>query len=418
VIIPRLELLREAFQERMLPRYDERLVIDYDNPAPPDKDLQLEYVKAAPWALSHGQWLERMGEQELPEEQAEVHAVPQGMRFVADLTELEDEPEPESAPVPPGPTDAELDEIEAEQTVEAALQRAPVQKGPDPLRELQRLIDGLEVEFAAAIRQALASVKDTIDMDTLEQIITQAVASRLEEAIPLLDMEEGVRLAWGEMAPTAMAEAGEIAQRTLEIGFGLGERLEVYGHAAQAWVAEHGSELVTVVREETKAALQEKLNSILQQGFAEGRSARDLAREIEQIAGLDRQSAAFFDKQVAKWREEGLSESVIQRRADRLYREKLKLRGKRIATTEVGKAANQGQHEVHKQALQQNVVPSTTQREWMPRLGNVCPICESMRGQKVGINENFVARENGQQYFLPPAHVMCNCAIRLISPEV
>ena len=52
VIEPRLELLRSILQERLVPEFDDRLIIDFDSPVADDKAHQLDVAKAQPHAIS------------------------------------------------------------------------------------------------------------------------------------------------------------------------------------------------------------------------------------------------------------------------------------------------------------------------------------------------------------------------------
>jgi HK97 family phage portal protein len=61
VIIPRLELLRDVIQHRVLPLFDDRLIAGYHDPTPDDEDLQLEYMSARPETATRGEWRKRQG---------------------------------------------------------------------------------------------------------------------------------------------------------------------------------------------------------------------------------------------------------------------------------------------------------------------------------------------------------------------
>jgi len=50
-----------AYLQRLAFEYDPRLVVTFDDPAPDDQDRRLDYAKAAPWALTRGEWRERIG---------------------------------------------------------------------------------------------------------------------------------------------------------------------------------------------------------------------------------------------------------------------------------------------------------------------------------------------------------------------
>ena len=56
VLLPRLEFFRSAFQELLVPEYDEKLVLDFVSPVEADPELVLEYAKAAPWARTVDEW--------------------------------------------------------------------------------------------------------------------------------------------------------------------------------------------------------------------------------------------------------------------------------------------------------------------------------------------------------------------------
>lgn len=61
VVLPRLERTREFFQKFLVPRFDERIVLDYESPIPSDKELQLKVAEAAPWTISQNEWRELGG---------------------------------------------------------------------------------------------------------------------------------------------------------------------------------------------------------------------------------------------------------------------------------------------------------------------------------------------------------------------
>lgn len=118
VVTPRLELIRSVMQERLVPDFDERLIIDYESPVQEDKERQLNAAKAAPWALTIDEWRALQGHDPLPDNRGRVHmAPPQVLPTVfperdddGNLIEEEVEvqppavPAPAPAPVPPSAT--------------------------------------------------------------------------------------------------------------------------------------------------------------------------------------------------------------------------------------------------------------------------------------------------------------------------
>lgn len=76
VVLPRLEFQREAYQERMLPEYDDRLVLEYESPIAADRELHLRAMQAAPWAARVDEWRAMQGLEPLEDGSGQVHMVP------------------------------------------------------------------------------------------------------------------------------------------------------------------------------------------------------------------------------------------------------------------------------------------------------------------------------------------------------
>ena len=97
VLVPRLELLRSILQERMVPMFDERLVLDYVSPVPEDKARELAAAVAQPHVLSVNEWRGMAGKE--PIDDGDVHMVPPSLTAQESFDEP---PEPMvSEPLPP-----------------------------------------------------------------------------------------------------------------------------------------------------------------------------------------------------------------------------------------------------------------------------------------------------------------------------
>lgn len=97
VLIPRLELIRSVLQERLMPEFDERLIVDYESPVTKDREMELDAAKAAPWALTINEWRCMQGLEPL-EVGGDVHLVPPtsvAARFDGEMPEPQERPEPE-----------------------------------------------------------------------------------------------------------------------------------------------------------------------------------------------------------------------------------------------------------------------------------------------------------------------------------
>jgi hypothetical protein len=92
VLTPRLEFMRQTLQHRLVPDYDERLILDYDSPVAQDKEHILKVATISPWALYIDEWREMMGKLSLPDGKGQVFMKP--LNYEAVL--LEDLGEPYS----------------------------------------------------------------------------------------------------------------------------------------------------------------------------------------------------------------------------------------------------------------------------------------------------------------------------------
>ena len=81
VIQPRLELLRSYLQEKLVPEFDERLILEYDNPIPEDKEYALRVAQASPWSLTVDEWREMGGHGKLEDKQGALYPIPYNIYF-------------------------------------------------------------------------------------------------------------------------------------------------------------------------------------------------------------------------------------------------------------------------------------------------------------------------------------------------
>jgi len=76
VIQPRLEFLRSVFQERLVPEFDDRLILEYESPVAEDKEYMLKVAQAAPWSRLVDEWRALQGMKPLPDGQGQVFMLP------------------------------------------------------------------------------------------------------------------------------------------------------------------------------------------------------------------------------------------------------------------------------------------------------------------------------------------------------
>lgn len=142
--------------------------------------------------------------------------------------------------------------------------------------------------------------------------------------------------------------------------------------AAVEWVKQHAAELVQGISKTSR----DDIRQLVEDAFTEHLTADELADEIENVIGDD-------------------------------------ARAETIARTETMKASNVGQQQAWDQAVEQGLLLGTEQQEWITTPDDkLCPICESLDGQTVGLDESF-SDDSGDEYDGPPAHPNCRCTVGL-----
>jgi HK97 family phage portal protein len=76
VLTPRLEVLRVHMQERLIPMFDNRLIVDFDTPVVQDEEFDLERMKASPHAFTINEWRKKSSFQSLDGDQGEQLLAP------------------------------------------------------------------------------------------------------------------------------------------------------------------------------------------------------------------------------------------------------------------------------------------------------------------------------------------------------
>lgn len=94
VLQPRLELIRAIWQERVIPEFDDRLVLDYVTPVEEDFEFALKVAEVAPWSRNIDEWRAMQDLDPIESGQGGLYAVP--VRVV--LQEMKPTPPPAKEP--------------------------------------------------------------------------------------------------------------------------------------------------------------------------------------------------------------------------------------------------------------------------------------------------------------------------------
>lgn len=76
VLLPRLEAFRDVLQKQLIPQFDEKLILTYQNPIPEDRDFKLSVMQSAYWAFTKDEWRKLAGVEPLPDGKGDYFMMP------------------------------------------------------------------------------------------------------------------------------------------------------------------------------------------------------------------------------------------------------------------------------------------------------------------------------------------------------
>lgn len=443
VLLPRLEFLRSQMQERLVPEYDERLIVNFVNPVQEDRDQQLQAMQWAPFAASIGEHRFAQGLDPLPDQALnDAHVIQNTTTVVSLKTALEQGEKPPAPPQPPGfppsngpggapkppkpkPAADDKKSWQADAMADAAIFRLAgdidgldevvksMAADPEDMPEASAVAAKMERGLIRSLLDAWRQSADAVDMG----LLTLATGAQDDERVYLAMgptrashlQTEAVQgrivdgfMAGAEVGGAALRARG-VQVRQLDIALHLTD----VNPEAVAWAREHAADLV-----EASAAAKARIRQLIVRSIATGIAPDDLAKLIRDVIGLtDRQALA-----VAGFRErlaaQGLDRAVVSTRVARYSEAQRRQRALTIARTELIAAVNGGQQALWRMATHRGVLNAASiKREWIvtddERLEEHC---EALGAQDpVGLNEPF---EDGLMY--PPAHPRCRCAVGLV----
>ena len=173
----------------------------------------------------------------------------------------------------------------------------------------------------------------------------------------------------------------------------------------------------------TEPGMRASLGQIIAEGQRSGLSLQSQADQIVALlrdrAGLDPRRTVALQNFERSLREAGVAEPIIAQRVQAQYERLLNNRAAMIARQETMLAASAGQNELWLQAVDEGLIASTTKkRRIITPDDRLCPICDPMKNQTVGLNEPFVSPFNGARVMHGPIHVLCRCTEALVVEEV
>jgi hypothetical protein len=362
VVYPRLDFLRAAFQEWLIPRYDPRLIIDFDSPVLEDKQFKLQVMRAAPGAFTIDEFRDLAGLEPLPNGDGQIFLMPQNIR-------------PADTPAAPASAPQE------ERITSRALPTFPT--------STIRAVDWEEViaESAAALSNAFQSAvqehREGVSRDAIRDAIRAQSLLGLMLSLDL-DSLEAALIDGAEMRTAlndALVAGGQAEAETRE---------EFVFHPDDPMVEEeasnHASELASLLIAGTRQGIEGSWQTI--RSLDADRDADVVIRLI----GLNAQDISAVLQVLSP--ESALTPAAIETRAapaeaKALADDKLLARANRMAAYQTRRAAVRGKEIMWEMAVRDGYVKRrNVVRVWVTSGGpRVCPACQSMSGAEVGLKE-------------------------------
>ena len=183
------------------------------------------------------------------------------------------------------------------------------------------------------------------------------------------------------------------------------------------WIRLKTASLVQEISDQQRSLLRE----ILVESFEEGQRPEAIIEEIERVVGLLSRERNAVEKQRQRLLDEGATEDIANKSADKAAKKLLRKRAKRIARTETVDAYSRGLDDSWQLAKEEGFIEDNAMQEWVELSASprTCRICQGLGGQKVPVGEPFVSEFIGEVE-RPPAHPQCRCTRILVfdnSPE-
>ena len=272
-------------------------------------------------------------------------------------------------------------------------------------------IQRLAPKMSRAFLTAALAAQRRIDLDVLAANIE---AGRVGRVIRQLDLETFVT---EDIVPTInfIADAydegyqrGLVAKKEPQVTLGF----KTTNPKALTAAERQAAELLTAVNIETKQTVR----NLIARAYREMLTARDTAKMIRDVVGLnDRQATALFNYR-AGLVEDGREAEQVARMAERYGNRLLRQRADTIAQTEIHRASATGQHDLWREGVREGYIdPTTARRIWIANAG-ACEWCEgieTLNADGVPIDGQFETPSGDMIDGPEDSHVGCRCSTGL-----
>lgn len=368
-IMPRLKRIEQSINQDIMPLYDSKLFVSFDNPVPEDTEFLLKEsdTRLKNWSMTINEYRNKNGEDEV-----DWGNEPLVQGQVTPLSESVPD-EPEIVEMPPLPPE---DETEDDKHIHIKVQ--------SPAASQQIIVESSKWINSTAF--AVASSVASIDISSPDSIDTFVPWSEI--------VEEGKERLGPSLATTLHSGAKKGTQRMRQAGINIS--WDIHNPHAVRWANEQVGKRITVITEQTRQAIKETVAESIRNGQAlrgTRRSIQEIIKEdLKGMAGLNRPQAKAMEKFKAKLAAQGFSDATIKS-AESEYRQRLlKQRSEMIARTETAGAWAEGNIASYREA-------GLAKKEFSSA-NDACPICQPLDGKTYNIGSDEV---------VIPLHPNCRC---------
>lgn len=444
VIQPRREFLRMYLQERLVPEYDERLVIDFVSTIAQDATHRLEMAKAAPWSMKVDEWRELQGLEPLEGKKGQGFMVPTAMEPMKDISiprppDIVAQPfgggggkKPPKAPVRGIDFSFGADALTAEwgdaltackdagdADLEDFITRAASDEDDAP--ELTRRVDRMERSIRRLVASQLAELRDLTPLDALRRTLATGSVEEAVSAVPVGLWADGLvppTKTWMRDAYLvgSIHAREQLPARTSQDD----DPFNTPNPEALRWASVRAAALLVDVSAATIAAVREAIVLAIQQGWGAERAAR-VVYEIIGLTAAQASAVVRFAERLGATGE--LTDAQLAARVARYASAQRRARALTIARTELMTAANTGQQRLWEDAVTAGLLRADrVRRKWIANEDELLErLCEALADETVKLNEPF-----SDGTFMPPRHPNCRCSmalviaqdLRMASPEI
>jgi len=367
-IAPRCFRIQQVINHSIMPRYDERLFVAYDNPVPDDKAFALAERTAdlASGVTIINEVREVAGQD--PVAWGDEPWLPSKLRQPSE--ERAPEPSPFGGEPPVGGDEGEDDEGDKryrKAATEFNLYAHETIVAPGVER---KTLAWLNTTIGVIERRVIP--ENCTSPDTISELVSWEVVK-----------VDGERKLLPAIKTSLQAGAAVAAHRVQ-----MAMSFDVQHPFATDWAENYAGRQITVINEGTRQAIR----STVSQGIRDGLSIDDIARRVKPAVGLNERQAKALYKWQGELEAQGMSTNDVQEKVGEYKAKQLKYRAEMIARTETAQAFCEGE-------LSQYADSDVQYVEFLAS-GDACPICRALDGKRYSV---------GDATGRIPVHPNCRC---------